>query len=76
MGYHNIMQNTIINSSGWLSTFAAVLFNGSNWLSDFNFSQAGTLFISVLSAIFLFMKMYDQYLITKDRKRKMKEESK
>jgi len=63
------MQNEIINSSGWISTFLAIGFNLINWMAKINFNQYITVIISVLSAVFLSMKIYDQYLITKERKR-------
>lgn len=66
----NIMQNEAFNGLGWLSTFLAAWLNGLGWLMNVSFNQALTVVISLLSAIFLLMKIYDQYLITKNRKQK------
>ncbi len=63
------MQNEIINGSGWLFTTLSVGFNMFNWLAEVNLNQLATVIISLLSIVFLSMKIYDQFLITRDRKR-------
>ena len=67
-----MMQNDAFNGSGWISTFLAIWMNSVSWLTEFSFNQAITVIISILSALFLLMKIYDQYLVTKERKQKKK----
>lgn len=64
------MQNEAFNGSGWISTFLAIWLNTINWLTEISFNQILTVIISLLSALFLLMKIYDQFLITKERKQK------
>ena len=71
----NIMQNEFFNGSGWISTFLAVWFNIGNWMTEINFNQVLTVVISVLSVVFLVMKMYDQFLITRQRRKDVKSNS-
>ena len=66
----DLMHEKIVNFSGWLLTSTAFGFNLGKWVMSLGVNGALTIFISILSACFLIMKMYDQYLITKERKRK------
>lgn len=68
----SMLQNDAFNGSGWFSTFLAIWLNMVSWLTEISFNQALTVIISLLSALFLLMKIYDQYLVTKERKRKNK----
>lgn len=62
------MQNILLTFLGWSSTVTAFFLNISGWLFSANVNQILTLILSFLSIIFIAMKMYDQYLITKKRK--------
>jgi len=63
------MQSGVFNGGGWASTIIAIWLNLFSWLESINFNQAITIVISLLSAVFLCMKIYDQYLITKARRK-------
>ena len=63
-----MLQSEAFNGTGWLSTIIAIWINFISWVTDVTFNQVLTVVISLLSAIFLLMKIYDQYLVTKKRK--------
>lgn len=50
------------------STLMAFIMNVSEWMFSANFNMVLTLLISVLAILYWIMKIYDQYLITKNRK--------
>lgn len=64
-----MMQSDAFNGTGWISTFLAVWFNLVSWLTEVHFNQCLAVLISILSIVFLFMKIYDQFLITKKRRK-------
>lgn len=70
-----MINNGLINSCGWGSTLAAIYLNISQWLFSMQISQILTIIISLSSILFVWMKIYDQYLVTKKRKQEIKEEN-
>lgn len=64
-----LIQNVTFNASGWGSTIGAVYINLSAWMLNLEVNKLLTVVISIMSIAFLAMKMYDQYLVTKARKK-------
>jgi hypothetical protein len=68
----NMMQNVAFNNAGYGSTLLAIGFSTLEWFGKVQFNHILTVVISALSIVFISMKIYDQYLITKERKNKNK----
>lgn len=67
------MNKIIYNSLGISISVPAFFLNIKAWIFNGNVNQFLTVFIGVLSIIYLSQKMYDQYLITKKRKKHEKD---
>lgn len=68
------MINPFFDITGKTSTVLALVLNLGNWLFTGRFNIALTIVLSILSILYLVMKIYDQYLITKRRKQIHSEE--
>lgn len=62
------MDKLLSNYLGLTLNIPAILLNVEGWLFSSNVNVMLTLFISLLAIAWWFMKLYDQYLITKKRK--------
>jgi len=62
-------MKVLFNLFGLSSNFTALYLNIGAWLFSISANKWLTIVISVLAIIWWLMKMYDQYLITKKRKK-------
>lgn len=62
-------HNPLFNFVGINLNIGALFLNIQEWLYNADINKAITLFISFLAIAWWLMKIYDQYLITRKRKR-------
>ncbi len=71
-----MIQNRLaFNFVGIPVNIGAISFNLGEWLSDVHFNAILTLFISILAIVWWCMKIYDQFITTRNRKLEQKNKS-
>ncbi|MTI31461.1 hypothetical protein [Xanthovirga aplysinae] len=67
------MQIDMPNEIGWSATLTAILYNTLSWVTGADTHAIFTFTLSLLSFVYLLMRLYDKYLDIKEKRKKQKE---